>query len=114
MIAMPKAKPSQVIVHRIELQGKERELLEAYIGGSIVKNAVVPAAVVAAVGSASYIGYKATKAAFGWTEDIIEDIKRTPIGGIADSVRTTGGQSIPNPGLRGLYRLAAWLTTPQE
>lgn len=73
---MPKARPDQVITHRIELQGKEREMLEAWIGGSIVKNSLLPVAVVGAVGSASYIGYKTAKALAGWTEDIVEDIKQ--------------------------------------
>jgi len=111
---MPKAKPTQVIVHRIELQEKEREFLEAYIGGTLVRNAMTPLAVTAGVGAASYIGYKAAKAAYGWTEDIIEDIKATPIGGYAESVRASGGQTLPNPGLRGLYKLVTWLTQPQE
>ena len=69
---MPKAKPSQVIVHRIELQEKERDMLEA---GRVVRDVAVPLAVTAGVGSAAYIGYKAAKAAFGWTEDIVETVK---------------------------------------
>jgi len=113
-LTMPKAKPDQVVVHRIELQEKEREILQAYVGGSVVKNAVVPAAIVAGVGSAAYIGYKAAKAAYGWTEDIVEDIKATPIGAYAESVQTSGGATLPSPALKGLYRLASWLTTPQK
>ena len=37
---MPKAKPSQVIVHRIELQETERATLEAALAGNFVTNAV--------------------------------------------------------------------------
>lgn len=37
---MPKAKPTQVIVHRIELQQTEREALEAALAGNFVTNAV--------------------------------------------------------------------------
>ena len=37
---MPKAKPTQVIVHRIELQQSEREALEAALAGRFVTNAV--------------------------------------------------------------------------
>jgi hypothetical protein len=37
---MPKAKPNQVIVHRIELQQTEREALEAALAGRFVTNAV--------------------------------------------------------------------------
>ena len=71
---MPKAKPTQVIVHRIELQSKERELLEQVVVGQTVKNVVVPAAVGAAVVSASYLYYKALKQAYDWGEDIVETI----------------------------------------
>jgi len=83
---MPKAKPTQVIVHRIELQEKEREMLEAVAMAQTVKNIVVPAAVVGGVGVASYVGYKATKAAFGWTEDIVSDIKEMVNDGVLEPV----------------------------
>jgi len=73
VIAMPKAKPDQTIAFRIELQEKERDLLEAWVGGSIVKNAVQPLAMAAAVGSATWIGYKTAKGIVGWTEDALLD-----------------------------------------
>ena len=37
---MPKAKPTQVIVHRIELQQSERDAMEAALAGQFVTNAV--------------------------------------------------------------------------
>ena len=37
---MPKAKPTQVIVHRIELQETERAAMEAALAGNFVTNAV--------------------------------------------------------------------------
>ena len=37
---MPKAKPTQVIVHRLELQETERSALEAALAGNFVTNAV--------------------------------------------------------------------------
>ena len=40
---MPKAKPNQVIVHRIELQETERATLEAALAGRFVTNAVAGA-----------------------------------------------------------------------
>ncbi len=104
---MPKAKPSQVIVHRIELQEKERDMLEAYVGGTVIKNAFLPLAAVAGVGSASYIGYKAAKAAYGWTEDIVEDIKRTPVSAVV-------GQTPTFRSIRGLRQVASWLFTPDS
>ena len=73
---MPKAKPTQVIVHRIELQSKERELLEQVVVGQTVKNVVVPAAVGAAVVSASYLSYKALKSIHEWGEDVVTTIPR--------------------------------------
>jgi len=113
VIAMPKAKPDQVIVHRIELQEKERDMIEAYVGGTVVKNAVVPVSIAAGVGSAAYIGYKAAKAAFGWTEDLVEDIKNTPIGYAAQATAATDGATLP-PGIRGFYKLVSWATSPMR
>ena len=37
---MPKAKPTQVIVHRIELQESERDMLELAVYGNFATNAV--------------------------------------------------------------------------
>lgn len=110
---MPKAKPTQVIVHRIELQSKEREALEALVVGQTVKNVVVPTAVVAGVGSAAYLSYKALKTAYDWGNDVVDDIKATPIGAYAEATVKTDGQVLPT-GLRGIYRLISWATTPQK
>ena len=54
---MPKAKPTQVIVHRIELQEKERELLETFAATQALKNAGIAAAAVGAT-AVGYLGYK--------------------------------------------------------
>lgn len=101
---MPKAKPDQVVVHRIELQEKERELIQAYVGATVAKNVVVPTALVVGVGSAAYIGYKATKAAFGWTEDIVGDMKdlvqekiMEPVLGKDTYTNEKTGQTFKNP-----------------
>ena len=72
---MPKSKPTQVIVHRIELQEKERDMLEAVVAGNTVKNVVIPVAVVAGVTTASYIGYKTARGIIGWTDDAIDQAK---------------------------------------
>ena len=72
---MPKAKPTQVIVHRIELQEKERDMLETLVVGKTVKNVVVPVAITAGVGAASYIGYKYAKATVIWGTDFVDDVK---------------------------------------
>lgn len=58
---MPKAKPTQVIVHRIELQEKERELLEKYAEAKTmegyagaVNKALIPVGVVF-IGGVAYL-----------------------------------------------------------
>ena len=70
---MPKAKPTQVIVHRIELQEKERDALETIVAGQTIKNVVVPAVQGVAVASVSYLSYKALKAAYDWGEDAVDE-----------------------------------------
>jgi len=50
-------------------------MLETVAMAQAAKNIILPAAVVGGVGVASYVGYKAAKAAWGWTEDIVDDIK---------------------------------------
>ena len=58
---MPKAKPSQVILHRIELNTTERELLEQYVEAERVKDyaeaakaAIIPVGIVV-VGGVAYM-----------------------------------------------------------
>ena len=66
---MPKAKPTQVIVHRIELQEKERDMLEVYVAGKTARNMVEPAVAVAG----AYVAYKSAKALHGWGEDLVDN-----------------------------------------
>ena len=54
---MPKAKPTQVIVHRIELQEKEREILETYAATQTMKNLGYTAAAVG-VTAVGYLGWR--------------------------------------------------------
>jgi hypothetical protein len=69
---MPKAKPTQVIVHRIELQEKERDMMEAYVAGKTVKNVVEPAVAVAT----AYVAYKSAKSLYDWGEDVWTDLQQ--------------------------------------
>jgi hypothetical protein len=62
---MTKSKPTQVIVHRIELQEKERDMLETFVVGKTVKNLVEPAIALGAV----WVTYKVAKE----THDFIDD-----------------------------------------
>ena len=72
---MPKAKPTQVIVHRIELQEKERDMLETLVVTKSISNMLIPTAAIAGVGVAGYIGYKAANAFFDWGEDVVDGVK---------------------------------------
>lgn len=54
---MPKAKPTQVIVHRIELQEKEREMLETFAAAQVIKNLSYATAAVGAT-AVGYLSYK--------------------------------------------------------
>ena len=59
---MPKAKPTQVIVHRIELQEKEREFLEALQTTQSIKNL----GFAAAGASVPFLGFMSYKAWREW------------------------------------------------
>jgi len=50
-------------------------MLDALVAGQTVKNVVLPTAVAVGVGSAAYIGYKAAKSLYGWTDDIVDGIQ---------------------------------------
>ena len=66
---MPKAKPTHVIVHRIELQEKERELLEPFVQAKQVEQVAKSAAMIggaAALGVGAYVAWWATESVFGW------------------------------------------------
>jgi len=75
---MPKSKPTQVIVHRIELGQYERDvvkpLLEAEAAQGQIK-AVSMAAGAAGLGFAAYTFYKWGKSITGWTSGVIDDAK---------------------------------------
>ena len=107
---MPKAKPTQVIVHRIELQEKERDMLEAVAVTKSISNVLIPTAAIAGVGVAGYIGYKAANAFFDWGEDVVDGVKdllNTEVGDanvpIIEAVlgkktyTDTSGQTFKNP-----------------
>jgi hypothetical protein len=70
---MPKRAPDVVYIHRIELQEKEREALDAWIAGKTLKNVGVAAAG-ASVPVLGFLAYKAFKAWDGQEEGTIFDI----------------------------------------
>jgi hypothetical protein len=69
---MPKAKPSQVIVHRIELQEKEREALETIVMGKTIESVSKSASMLVTgvgLGFMAYAGYWTLEKVFKWADD---------------------------------------------
>jgi len=66
---MPKARPSQVIVHRIELQDTEREMLETLVKGKEIEQlgkTTASVVMAGALGVGVYVAWWTTDALFGW------------------------------------------------
>ena len=80
---MPKAKPTHVIVHRIELQEKERELLEPFVKAKEVEQvakSVAMVGVAGAVGVGAWIAWWTFDTVFGWmgnARDKIDEVQQT-------------------------------------
>jgi len=75
---MPKAKPTHVIVHRIELQEKERELIEPFVKAKEVEQFAKSAAMVggaAALGVGAYVAWWVTDSMFGWMDNAKDKIQ---------------------------------------
>lgn len=72
---MPKARPTQVITHRIEFQDKERELLEGLAYTNMVSKAVPAVMAGVGIGLAGYGLYYFFKEVYDITGDIISDVK---------------------------------------
>jgi len=94
---MPKAKPTHVIVHRIELQEKERELIEPFVKAKEVEQFAKSAAMVggaAALGVGAYVAWWTLDTVYGWGEkaaDRLEVIK----GRIVDDVGEGENKDVP-------------------
>jgi hypothetical protein len=71
-LIMPKAKPTQVIVHRIELQEKERDMMETFVVGKTVNNLLEPAIALGAV----WVTYKAAKATHDFVDDEVAPVAK--------------------------------------
>jgi len=69
---MPKAKPTQVIVHRIEFQEKEREMLEALVVTKSANNLIAPILNNVAPIGLAYITYQAAKETSDWLPNAID------------------------------------------
>tara|TARA_B110000881_G_C18267138_1_gene360881 strand:- start:92 stop:364 length:273 start_codon:yes stop_codon:yes gene_type:complete len=69
---MPKAKPTQVIVHRIEFQEKERDLLESYAISKTINNIAWPVVAAGTAIGSFYLAieiYGQSTAAWDWAKD---------------------------------------------
>lgn len=107
VITMPKAKPTQVIVHRVELQEKERDMLEVAVGAKVAKELGQTTAIIAGVGAASWLAYKSLKPN-GWAEDFVDEVKKTPAYAIGVAASQTQQGRLFTTGLR----LTNWLFKP--
>ena len=91
---MPKAKPSQVIVHRIELQEKEREMIEATLLGARIEGAAKTAVIgvaAAGVGLAGYSAYWALKKMYNWGVEAAQTFEQETVGTLTGEQSVTGG-----------------------
>jgi len=92
---MPKAKPTHVIVHRIELQESTKEMIEPFVQAKQVEQYGKTAASVAAataLGVGVYVAWWTTDAMFGWMSkagDKLEEIR----GRIDAADEETGGRA---------------------
>ena len=87
---MPKAKPDQVIVHRIELQETERATLEAALAGRFVTNAVGAAgSVLSGIGVvlAPFSGALTALAALWIAESTWDELKEKVLDPIVEKIR---------------------------
>ena len=102
---MPKAKPDQVIVHRIELQETEREALDTLVASNAVRN------VGAAVGSiinpilgASVAGLVAWGATMAFMESYLSGREIAKMAGTYSHGGSTGPKDIPPYSTGGFSR----------
>ena len=99
---MPKGKPTQVVVHRIEFQDKERDMLEAALLGKQIEGAAKTAVFgigAVGIGLAGYSAYWALKKMYNWGLDaketieevIIPTAKRETVGTVTGDASVIGG-----------------------
>ena len=75
---MPKAKPTQIITHRIELGQYERDRLGPFIESKAVANNLQSAGIAIAglgVVAGAYAAYKIGHSLYGWADDIYDGIR---------------------------------------
>ena len=113
---MPKAKPTSIVVHRIELQETERAALEAALAGNFVTNAVSAAgSVFTGIGNMLVPFSGALTAIAGlWiadrtVEEVIENIRDK-----GEQVKQEREESYHEKGNLNMQRFNAWLIATYE
>jgi len=75
---MPKSKPTSVIVHRVELQQKERELLEQYVVTNSIAKGFPMLLIGGGIAGLAYIAYYVANELYDlWDEGITDSFKRS-------------------------------------
>ena len=98
---MPKSKPTQVIVHRVELQEKERKLMEQYVVTNSIAKGVPMLLIGGGIAGLAYIAYYVAKELYEiFDEGISDKMKRTilqriPVVGDVDRWNEAVGNSVP-------------------
>lgn len=99
---MPKSKPTQVIVHRIELQEKERELIEPFVKAKEVEQFAKSAAMVGttvALGATAYAVWWTLDSIHGWGEKAKDRLEE-----IADRITTPSNEMEEKKGVPWWYK----------
>ncbi len=98
---MPKSKPTQVIVHRVELQEKERQLMEQYVVTNSIAKGVPMLLIGGGIAGLAYIAYYVANELYDlWDEGISDSFKRSvlqriPVVGDIDRFNVAVGDSVP-------------------
>lgn len=113
---MPKSKPTQTIVHRIELQETERAALEAALAGRFVTNAVSAAGSVLSGFGNMLVPFSGALTAIAglWiadrtVEEVIENIRDK-----GEQVKQEREESYHEKGNLNMQRFNAWLIATYE
>jgi hypothetical protein len=105
---VPKSKPTQVIVHRIELQDKEREMMETLIAGKTIESVGKGAyhlGIVMVGGVAVYVVWWTLDSMYGWLGKAGDwwDIRKANVKAVVDDPENN-----PHTNIFGLPGWGIW------
>jgi hypothetical protein len=78
VVDIPRAKPTHVIVHRIELQESTKEMIEPFVKTKEVEQIAKSAAMIGAAGAlgvGAYVAWWVTDSIFGWMDNAKDKIQ---------------------------------------